>query len=223
MANSSGPLRHVQTPERLKALSDGVFSIALTLLIIDVVAVAKEVEEGVALQHHLTDHWATGAAYLVGFLTIFVCWVNQHAVLEHVVRVDSTLVWVSGLQLVLVSAVPLPTALLAEHYGDSERDTVMFLYGFTFFLIAFSFWILSHVARKRSDIERMSDRLALVKLVHTYFVAVLWTILALFTLRFSLYLAFLLWALMFLVFAFPGQISHLTYHRLTSKVAKPAQ
>ena len=45
MATGTRGIKHFQTPERLKALGDGVFAIALTLLIIDVVAVAKEVEE----------------------------------------------------------------------------------------------------------------------------------------------------------------------------------
>ena len=92
------------SPERFKALSDGVFSIALTLLIIDVVAVAKEVEHGVSLSQHLVAHLGTGVAYLVGFLTIFVCWVNHHAVLDEIDRIDRSLIWIGGLQLGLVSA-----------------------------------------------------------------------------------------------------------------------
>lgn len=59
----------IMKSDRFKALSDGVFSIALTLLIIDVVAVAKEVEPGTNLASHLIHHWGTGAAYLIGFVT----------------------------------------------------------------------------------------------------------------------------------------------------------
>jgi uncharacterized membrane protein len=57
--------------DRFKALADGVFSIAMTLLIIDVVAEAKRVAPGVTLESHLLHHWGVGASYLVGFLTIF--------------------------------------------------------------------------------------------------------------------------------------------------------
>ncbi|MFO1539938.1 MAG: TMEM175 family protein, partial [Chloroflexota bacterium] len=73
-------------PGRLEALSDGVFAIAVTLLIIDVVAVAKGVGEGADLAAHLVDHWATLVAYLVGFATILVCWINHHAVFRFIRR-----------------------------------------------------------------------------------------------------------------------------------------
>ena len=220
MATGTRGIKHFQTPERLKALGDGVFAIALTLLIIDVVAVAKEVEEGVSLQQHLTDHWATGAAYLVGFLTIFVCWMNHQTVFEHVAKVDSPLVWVSGLQLALVSAVPLPTALLADHFTGDDSDTVFFLYGVTFFLMAFSFWILSRTVRSRSLLADDGDRAALGKLVHTYFIAVIWTVASLAVLQVSLYAAGVMWALMFLVFAFPVEFAYQAHLRMTSKIAR---
>ena len=62
---------------RLEALSDGVFPIALTLLIIDVVAAGRAISPGEALAADLLRGWPTLLAYLVGFLTILVCWINS--------------------------------------------------------------------------------------------------------------------------------------------------
>lgn len=115
------------SPERFKSLSVSVFSIALTLLIIDVVTTAKQITPGMTLSEHLLSHVGTGVAYFVGFLTIFVCWVNHHAVLDQVDRVDLTLIWVGGLLLGLVSAVPLPTALLADHFTGPSSHSAFFL------------------------------------------------------------------------------------------------
>ena len=77
---SAGKKVPLQDKARLEALSDGVFAIALWLLIIDVVATGKALGPGVPLERHLAHEWPTFVAYLVGFLTILVCWINHHRV-----------------------------------------------------------------------------------------------------------------------------------------------
>jgi len=193
----------IMKSDRFKALSDGVFSIALTLLIIDVVAVAKEVEPGTNLASHLIHHWGTGAAYLIGFLTIFVCWVNHHAVLDATEHANRALIWVGGLQLALVSAVPLPTALLAEHITDSDSHTAFFMYGVTFFLMAASFWALSFTALRDSLTRNENDRVTLTYLKRAYLIAIAWNILCMLALQINLLVALPMWVAMFWVFAFP--------------------
>lgn len=203
-------------PERFKALADGVFSIALTLLIIDVVAAAKHVEHGASLPAHLLNHWGTGAAYLVGFLTIFVCWVNHQAVLDAVERVDREFLWVGGLQLGLVSAVPLPTALLADHFIGDDRHTAFFLYGVTFLLMAFSFWALCRTVLRRGLVSDEATRSDLSKLNRAYLIAVVWTVLALVVLQVQFLAALAMWAAMFYVFAFPAEFAGFVHARLRS-------
>ncbi|MFM7232645.1 MAG: TMEM175 family protein [bacterium] len=209
-------------PERFKALADGVFSIALTLLIIDVVAAAKHVEHGASLSGHLMNHWGTGAAYLVGFLTIFVCWVNHQAVLDEVVRVDREFLWVGGLQLGLVSAVPLPTALLADHFIGADRHTAFFLYGVTFMLMAASFWALSRTVLRRGLADDEGARGALAKLNRAYLIAMVWTVLCLLVLRFNLFAALAMWAAMFYVFAFPAEFAGFVHARFGGRTRNPA-
>ena len=198
----------IMRPDRFKALSDGVFSIALTLLIIDVIAVAKEVEPGANLANHLLHHWGTGAAYLIGFLTIFVCWVNHHAVLDATEHVNRALIWVGGLQLALVSAVPLPTALLAEHITDSDSHTAFFLYGVTFFLMAASFWALSFTALRDSLARNENARVTLTHLKRAYLIAVAWNVFCMLALQMNLFVALPMWVAMFWVFAFPLEFAH---------------
>ena len=210
MSNSDA---HVLTPERFKALADGVFSIAMTLLIIDVVAAAKEVEHGVALGEHLLNHWGVGAAFLVGFLTIFVCWVNHHAVLDCIDRVDRGLLWIGGLQLGMVSAIPLPTALLADHLTDSNSHTAFFLYGVTFLVIATSFWALTGAVLRGGLMRHENDRAPLVKLNHAYLIAIGWNVLCLLALELNLLLALPMWAVMFWVFAFPAEFAHFIHSK----------
>ena len=217
MTHPTSTKKPMLSPERFKALADGVFSIALTLLIIDVVTTAKEIDPGMTLAGHLLEHWGTGVAYLVGFLTIFVCWVNHHAVLDQVERLDRTLIWVGGLQLGLVSAVPLPTALLADHFTGPSSQTAFFLYGVTFFLMASSFWVLSRTVLRCDLLRADGDREGIARLERAYLIAVVWNVLCMIALHFNVSAALVMWTLMFGVFAFPAEFAQLVDERVLGR------
>ena len=66
------------TKNRLEAFSDGVFAIAITLLVIELHP--PVLEPGETLAHGLWLEWPSYVAYLVSFLTIGVIWLNHHRV-----------------------------------------------------------------------------------------------------------------------------------------------
>ena len=199
---------HPNTPVRLEALSDGVFSIALTILIIDVVSVGKGVSVGETLSTHLLSEWRTLIAYMVGFITILVCWVNHHQVFRFIKRTNSGLFWINGLQLSLVSAVPLPTALLAANLTGPESRTAFIIYGFTYFLMALSFYSLWSFIDRHGLSDPTIDPDRYVGMGRIYLFAIAWTALCLVCVTFSPLLAIIMWTLMFVVFAFPAEFSH---------------
>lgn len=199
---------------RIETLSDGVFAIALTLLIIDVIAKATATEPGQDFTEHLLGEWPSLVAYLVGFMTIFVCWINHHCVFDHVRRSDSLLPWVNGVQLLFVSAVPLPTALLAEHITGEGSRTALIAYGITFWLIASSFWGLWHYVDRR-ELGEPGPRPDHYRALGTnYGLSVVWTIACIAVALVSVYPALAMWAIMFAVFAFPEQFAAVTASRL---------
>jgi uncharacterized membrane protein len=115
-------LSRVRT-SRLEALSDGVFAIAATLLVLDLVAL-----------------WPAYAAYLVSFLTIGIIWVNHHTLLEHVRRADRRFLYLNLLLLVAVGIVPFPTALVDRYIlSDAGATPALVVYGIGAILIAIGF------------------------------------------------------------------------------------
>jgi len=200
---------------RIEALSDGVFAVALTLLTFDVVGAAKGVPEGTRLADHLADHWPTLVAFAVGFMTILVCWINHHCVYGYVREADSGLLWVNGLQLALVSIVPFPTAVLAEHVtGDAaDRRTALLLYGVLFWLIATSFWGLWHYVTRRGLADHAVDSERARGMGFNYGLSSAWTVLCLVVASVSVYPALLMWAVMFVVFAVPASFARFTGSR----------
>jgi uncharacterized membrane protein len=100
---------------RLEAFSDGVFAIAITLLILEI----KVPEDaGGGLWAALGEQWPSYAAYVVSFMVIGIMWVNHHQIFRFVARVDRTLMFLNLLLLMTVAALPWPAALLAAYLRD---------------------------------------------------------------------------------------------------------
>jgi len=106
---------------RLEAFSDGVFAVAVTLLVLDIRPPAG-IETGSGLWHALGDLWPNYAAYAVSFLVIGIVWVNHHAVMELITAVDRGLAFLNLLLLMTVALIPFTTALLAEYLTHSEAQ-----------------------------------------------------------------------------------------------------
>ena len=104
---------------RTEAFSDGVFAIAITLLVIEVrVPDDADVEHAGSLWRALAHAWPSYLSYLATFLTVAVIWLNHHAVFAKIARLDRSLQWWNLLLLLAVAFTPFPNALVAEHLRD---------------------------------------------------------------------------------------------------------
>jgi uncharacterized membrane protein len=104
-----------QSVERLAALSDGLFAVAMTLLVLDLkVPASQAIETDQAL---LAALWVLAprlVIYLMSFLTLGIFWVGQQTQLSHFVRSDRNLTWIHLAFLFAISLTPFSTALMAE-------------------------------------------------------------------------------------------------------------
>lgn len=105
--------------DRLQALADGIFAIALTLLVLTL----PVPEHSARLAHDLVHQWPSYAAYAVSFVTIAIVWLNHHALMDGVLRADRTLMWLNLLLLLFVALVPWPTNLLARYLKDAGQSS----------------------------------------------------------------------------------------------------
>jgi TMEM175 potassium channel family protein len=141
---------------RAEAFSDGVFAIAITLLIL-AVGIEQALAEG-DLGQQLLDLWPAYVAYAVSFLTIGIMWVNHHTLFRQFARVDRPLLLLNLLLLMLISFVPFPTRVVAEHARSADdRQAAALLYGSTMTITAilfFSVWIYGSRKLLRPDADR---------------------------------------------------------------------
>jgi uncharacterized membrane protein len=101
---------------RILALSDGVFAIAMTLLILEIAVPAATTDTN--LPKALLELWPRYLAYVLSFVVIARFWVAHHLAFRLIARYDSALVWLNLLLLMFVAFLPFPTAVLGEHNGS---------------------------------------------------------------------------------------------------------
>ena len=97
---------------RILALSDGVFAIALTLLILEIAVPATN---AAGLPKALLGLWPRYLAYVVSFVVIARFWVIHRLAFRLIARDDAVLVWLNLLLLMFVAFLPFPTAVLGKH------------------------------------------------------------------------------------------------------------
>ncbi len=139
---------------RLEGLSDGVFAIAITLLVLDLAAPGTREE----LFHAFFREWPAYLAYVVSFSSIGAIWLGHGVITEYLERADSTLLRLNLLLLLFVSFLPFPTKLVAEYLGARHNERVATtIYGITLLVAALLLWVMwryaVHAGLVRPDVD----------------------------------------------------------------------
>lgn len=108
--------------ERLEAFSDGVFSIIITLLVLDLRVPHREELAGRGLGGALLALWPNYAAFIVSFLLVGVVWSNHRAMFQYIRRLDHGLVVLNTLLLLCVAVLPFTAAVLAEYVRGTPDE-----------------------------------------------------------------------------------------------------
>ncbi len=120
---------------RMEAFSDGVFAIAITLLVLDLVAPPPKGDVGRAL----IEEWPSYAGYLVSFATVGAAWIAHVAITDQLDHADALFRRLNLLVLLFVSVLPFPTQMIAEYKGASGPERIaVTVYGINLLLIAAS-------------------------------------------------------------------------------------
>jgi len=125
-------MKHI-AHRHIDSLSDGVFSIALTLLGLDVLSLARDLAHSEDLNGALFGHWPVFFAYAMGFFVLFAMWYAYHAASQYVISTNAWVVWQHGLVMAIVALVPFTTALLAESLNTPNMTWGVFYFGVTVF------------------------------------------------------------------------------------------
>ena len=132
---------------RIEAFSDGVFAIAITLLVLEFRPPTTELNDRELLAY-LRDQWPVFLAFFTSFVTIGITWLNHHRLFTMIQRTDHALLVLNMLLLLGITFLPYPTALLADYIADPTQHVAAVFYSGTFLLIAVCFNLLWRYASK---------------------------------------------------------------------------
>jgi TMEM175 potassium channel family protein len=170
---------HLNETTRIEAFSDGVFAIAITLLILEI-KVPRDLASPATLAQALAHQWPSYLAFVTSFFTILIMWVNHHRLFTHIGRCDDRLLFYNGLLLLGIAIVPFPTALVAEYLGHVGQTTAATVYNATLIGIAICFNLLWRSASRDGRLlHETHDRDAVRHITESYRYGPLWYVLAL--------------------------------------------
>jgi len=148
---------HLFPIARLEAFSDGVFAIAITLLVLNL-SVPDSPDR---LLSQLVEEWPSLLGYLVSFAFIGSTWV-AHTVLTHLLRAtDAVFLGLNLLLLLSVSFLPFTTDLLTKHLTDSGRQVAVVTFGLNLTLSMLVASTLASYALRADDLTREADSVEL--------------------------------------------------------------
>ena len=139
---------------RLESFSDGVFAVAITVLVFDLLPIGRDAADAKGLTSALLHAWPQYSAYAISFLIIGIMWLNHHTMAAHLRQVDRGMLLLNLLLLIGVVALPFPTALVADHLRDSgggAAKVATVTYGLVMIVISIAFtsmwlYLTSHQA-----------------------------------------------------------------------------
>ncbi|MEO7145277.1 MAG: TMEM175 family protein [Bryobacteraceae bacterium] len=138
---------------RIEAFSDGVFAVAVTLLVFNI-KLPEQVAAG-QLGRMLLSQWPSFAAYVVSFITVGIFWANHHYMFHYIERSNHLLGMINVLFLMCISFLPFSTSLMASFIRNpNEQRTAVLIYVGTFLACALLFgavWLYAAQGRRLLD------------------------------------------------------------------------
>jgi len=138
---------------RLEAFSDGVFAVAITLLVLDIKLIGvnpgAQLPDDSVVWGSFLHQVPTIAAFIISFFTIGIMWLNHHKIFKQIQRIDTGLLLLNILLLLVIVFIPVPTALLAEYLLVPGQHAAAIIYSGTFFMMAVCFNLLWRYAAHR--------------------------------------------------------------------------
>jgi uncharacterized membrane protein len=128
---------------RVEAFSDGVFAIALTLLILGIkVPDLENAASNGKLFDSIIKLWPSYFAFILSFAAVLIMWINHHGFFKYLKKIDTGFLFANGFLLLMVTFINFPTAVLARYFDTEAFNIASAFYCGTMVLISLAYNIL---------------------------------------------------------------------------------
>lgn len=114
---------------RIEAYSDSIFTIAATLLVLEL---KLPHAENADLVKALAGQWPAYLSFLISFFTILIMWINHHSLFKCIKRCDGVFTFLNGVLLLTVTVLPFPTSLISKYLHHPQAGVAAAVYAGTF-------------------------------------------------------------------------------------------
>jgi len=155
---------------RVEAFSDGVFAIAITLLILEIkVPGFDSFRSNALLWQSLYRLWPSYLAFILSFTAILIMWINHHGFFKYLRTINSAFLFSNGFLLLMVTFFPFPTAVLAKYIDTPAANSASAFYCGTMVLISIAYNLLWYASAKNRRLvkEEVTDEL-IIKIRNAY-------------------------------------------------------
>lgn len=155
---------------RIEAFSDGVFAVAITLLVLNIQPPHEfPLTDTALMEKLLQEQWPIYLAFITSFFTIGVMWINHHRLFTHIKRTDNTLLLFNLLLLLVIVFVPFPTVLVADYIAFPEHHTAALIYSGTCIVLAICYNLLwRHASHENRLLGSNADQDAVQAITQQY-------------------------------------------------------
>src|SRR5450631_1771805 len=162
---NEGPRLTTETA-RVEAFSDGVFAVAITLLILEIKVPGYDSDLGAKL----LLQWPSYLAFVISFAFIGIMWINHHRLFTHIKKSDDTLLLLNLALMFGVIVIPFTTSVVAAHLGHPGARTAVIVYDSSYLGIAVFFNLLWRYAASHNGrlLAPDADRETADKLTQQY-------------------------------------------------------
>jgi uncharacterized membrane protein len=144
---------------RLEAFSDGVFAIAITLLVLDLTVPSNlSPITPLTLAAALVSRWPNYLTLGISFATILIMWVNHHHLFKAARQTEPLLLFSNGLLLLFVTLVPFPTALVGAYLTTPAASVACAIYAGFFVLVHSAYSLLWWAISRQQPRDRLPTK-----------------------------------------------------------------
>lgn len=164
MIEESQRTREEKETGRLEAFSDGVFAVAITLLVFSLqVPMLDKPYTSDHLVRVLLLHWPSYLAFCISFATILIMWISHHSMFKLIDKSDTLFMFANGFLLLLITVVPFPTQLIATYLLTPAAGVACAVYAGLFLTINLAYNLLWWLAAYQSHLLKDDISPALIR------------------------------------------------------------
>ena len=208
MAKERGEAARQLPTRRLEALIDGVFAIAITLLVIEIEVPDVESRHSSDLADALLELWPSYLAYAVTFFLVGAYWVNHHRMFFLLRGIDHTFLILNILCLMAIAIIPFPNAVVAGYLTHPDlRGVAAGVYGIAMLILATLYTVTWWYAYHRGLFKPEVDKAKVKRVLHTYSASIVIFSGGIILSRWSPLAALILFMLLPLAYLFEGPVA----------------